>query len=349
MPSVRRCVFFSPFFPSFLNGQPQTGGGGGRDVCTTLLGDGSLLHIRKDGSVTINNNKQWVVEGHHPLDGTAMDGSWLCVDITSPMDSKTIVVWVYSVQTRRAWMLHLNDGNALWSNFASTVGKPWPQWVDVAWSVGSSPLFVYDASAAIMWRLARGDEWSARPISANGMVPPVLCNDMNTWADEKRLFLRCFQADGTSPVWSFDRRTNEWSIHDNTLGRCSKADLNGDLTVDAQDLSLLLQGLGPCASPCRADLNRDGVVNLADGDLLTTVYGCTYGRRHVARDLGESLAPIPTTTPADPSSRFGRTDYIYAVTGVAILVMGVLVGILFLVLWTVKSLRNEPAKAHRSE
>lgn len=49
-------------------------------------------------------------------------------------------------------------------------------------------------------------------------------------------------------------------------------DLNGDGTVDAQDLALLLGSWGACGD-CPADLNGDGVVNAADLALLLGAWG----------------------------------------------------------------------------
>ncbi len=49
-------------------------------------------------------------------------------------------------------------------------------------------------------------------------------------------------------------------------------DLNGDATVDAADLAILLGTWGPCAE-CPADLNQDGLVSAADLALLLGNWG----------------------------------------------------------------------------
>jgi hypothetical protein len=41
-------------------------------------------------------------------------------------------------------------------------------------------------------------------------------------------------------------------------------DINGDGTVNVNDLLAVINAWGPCASPCPADLNSDGAVNVDD-------------------------------------------------------------------------------------
>lgn len=56
------------------------------------------------------------------------------------------------------------------------------------------------------------------------------------------------------------------------------ADINGDGSVGAQDLGILLGSWGPCPSEpqsCPADINGDGVVNAADLGILLGFWGAT--------------------------------------------------------------------------
>ncbi|MCP4012080.1 MAG: S8 family serine peptidase [Phycisphaeraceae bacterium] len=60
-----------------------------------------------------------------------------------------------------------------------------------------------------------------------------------------------------------------------TLVSSCTGDLNGDGTVDGQDLPILLAGWGPCpiVGPCLADFDRDGVVDGRDLPLLLAAWG----------------------------------------------------------------------------
>lgn len=60
-----------------------------------------------------------------------------------------------------------------------------------------------------------------------------------------------------------------------TLVSSCTGDLNGDGTVDGQDLPILLAGWGPCpiVGPCVADFDRDGVVDGRDLPLLLAAWG----------------------------------------------------------------------------
>jgi hypothetical protein len=53
-----------------------------------------------------------------------------------------------------------------------------------------------------------------------------------------------------------------------------EADLNGDLAVDAADLTILLAEWGAvCTTGCVADLNGDGTVDAADLTILLAAWG----------------------------------------------------------------------------
>jgi hypothetical protein len=52
----------------------------------------------------------------------------------------------------------------------------------------------------------------------------------------------------------------------------SPADLNGDGSVDGNDLGQLLAGWGPCAG-CAGDLNQDGVIDGIDLGRLLAQWG----------------------------------------------------------------------------
>jgi hypothetical protein len=92
------------------------------------------------------------------------------------------------------------------------------------------------------------------------------------------------------------------------------ADIDGNLTVDSSDLSLLLTAFGPCNTfPCDADIDGDGFVGAADLALLLFQFGrveidlsglCAQlncGRLNSAESGSESPSPVV----AEAVVRFG--------------------------------------------
>ncbi len=119
---------------------------------------------------------------------------------------------------------------------------------------------------------ANGDEvWAGSPIAMS--TPAVSKFRLNITADAGGQIRACWQ----------DGRNDQSDIYaqninpDGSLGVAPVScpgDANGDLMIDAADLSVLLSNFGqPAAGPGFGDFNGDGVCNGADLSVLLAVFG----------------------------------------------------------------------------
>ncbi len=146
--------------------------------------------------------------------------------------------------------------------FQSLVNAPLP---------AGSPIMIFGTDAYGHLRLAYRS--GAQQAIGGGVMASVSCNYLPLETGGSDGARRNFNDDGQfafSDGWSAGAASGGGIF----IGRIPSAgDINGDGTVDAVDLGLLLGAWGACGASCGSDINRDGVVDAADLAILLGAWG----------------------------------------------------------------------------